>query len=101
MAPTITSAISTFFESLDPPISPGVGLLLRAATICWPAVPKPKLLLFIDIGAVAAEAVCRNGSKFDSYRSRVVLGVAELAPEIIKCIVQSSCEMLGIKLQSY
>lgn len=80
IAPTMTSAISTFFESLDPLISPGVGLLLSTAAICCPAVPKPKLLLLIEIGAVAAEAACRKGSKVDSYLSRLDRGVAELAP---------------------
>lgn len=80
MAPTITSAISTFLESLEPPISPGVGLLLSTAAICCPAVPKPKLLLLIEMGAVAAEAACLNGSKLDSYLSRLIRGVAELAP---------------------
>lgn len=76
MAPTITSAISTFFASLAP-ISAGVGLLERAAI--WP-VPKPKLLLFIVIGAAAGE-LCLNGSKVASNLSKFVLGVGDVVPE--------------------
>lgn len=81
MAPTITSAISTFLESLEPLISPGVGLLLNTAAICGPAVPKPKLLLLMEMGAVAADATCLNGSKVGSYLSRLVRGVVEFAPK--------------------
>lgn len=83
MAPTITSAISTFFESLELLISPGVGLLLSTAAICWLVVPNPKLLLLMEIGAVAAEAACLNASKVESYLSRLERGVAEVAPKII------------------
>lgn len=82
MAPTMTSAISTFLESLEPLMSPGVGLLLNTAAICCPVVPNPKLLLLMEIGAVAAEAACRNGSNAESYLSKLVRGVAELAPRI-------------------
>lgn len=75
MAPTITSAISTFFASLVPS-SPGVGLLDSTA-IC--PVPRPKLLLFMEMGAAAGE-LCLNGSNCASYLSKFVLGVGDVVP---------------------
>lgn len=77
IAPTIISAISTFLESLEPFNSAGVGLLLNTG-ICWP-VPKPKLLLFMEIGAAAEELWCLNASNV-SYLSKFERGVGDVVP---------------------
>lgn len=78
MAPTMTSAISTFLASLVPS-SAGVGLFDNTA-IC--PVPRPKLLLLMDIGAAAGE-LCLNGSNVASNLSKLLLGVGEVVPSKI------------------
>lgn len=76
IAPTITSAISTFFWSFAPK-SPGVGLLLRGTSPCPgapPPVTNPNELLLRLIGATAGErnAVSNASAAKRSSELRVV-----------------------------